>query len=79
MTEDETNDTINNAIDNSITIGQHLKFERERKEISLKIVNQHTKISLTMLSYLEDEDYEKLPDLAYVRGFVKNYSNCCQK
>jgi cytoskeleton protein RodZ len=57
-----------------VTIGKYLRFERDMRQVSLKVVSQHTKISLTMLTYLENEDYDKLPDLAYVRGFVKNYS-----
>lgn len=56
-----------------VTIGQFLRSEREQKNITLKVVSQHTKVSLTMLTYLENEDYESLPDLVYVRGFVKNY------
>ncbi len=57
----------------SVTIGKYLKSKREQRDISIKVLSQHTKISLTMLSCLEEENYDKLPDLTYVRGFVKNY------
>ena len=67
-------DNPSDNIDEMVTIGKYLKFERELREVSLKVVSQHTKISVTMLTYLEEEQFENLPDLAYVRGFVKNYS-----
>jgi cytoskeleton protein RodZ len=72
--DQEHDHSENESFDENVTIGKYLKFERELREVSLKVVSQHTKISLTMLSYLENEEYERLPDLAYVRGFVKNYS-----
>ncbi|MBT7610213.1 MAG: hypothetical protein HN576_10680 [Bacteriovoracaceae bacterium] len=72
--EEDLSESKMESFDEDVTIGKYLKFERELRDVSLKVVSQHTKISLTMLTYLESEEYERLPDLAYVRGFVKNYS-----
>ncbi len=56
------------------TIGSYLKENREGKKVSLKIVSQHTRISLSMLENLEDDQLDQLPSKAYVRGFVKSYA-----
>ena len=56
----------------SIKIGDFIKKARVRKKISLKIVSQHTKISATMLEFLENNQLEKLPNKAYVVGHIKS-------
>ncbi len=56
------------------TIGSFLKENREGKKVSLKIVSQHTRISLSMLENLELDQLDQLPSKAYVRGFVKSYA-----
>lgn len=55
-------------------IGDFLKKHREQLDISIKIVANDTKINITQLEYLENNDFDKLPNIAYVRGFVKNYA-----
>lgn len=49
-------------------------MERENRGLSLKVISQHTKISVTMLQHLEDENFEMLPNKAYVKGFIKSVS-----
>ena len=61
-------------IENSLTIGEILKQAREERNLSLKVISQHTKISTTMLEHLEDNRFNDLPSKAYVIGFVKSYS-----
>ena len=55
-------------------IGDFLKRKREEKNLSIKVIAQHTKISITLLELLEDNNTEQLPDKAYVTGFVKSYA-----
>lgn len=62
-------------IDDGIhTIGAFLHQMREEKNINLKIISQHTKISVTNLEHLESDKLEKLPNRAYVIGYVKSYA-----
>ncbi|MCO4794642.1 MAG: helix-turn-helix domain-containing protein [Bacteriovoracaceae bacterium] len=69
------NENSNNTYDNGfVTIGAYLRHERESRGLSLKIISQHTKISATMLQNLEDENFELLPNEAYIKGFVKSVS-----
>ncbi len=55
------------------TLGQYLKSAREAKDIDLRDAAQQTRISVTYLKALEEEDFAKLPGEVFVKGFLKNY------
>jgi len=56
-------------------IGQVLEKKRLEKGLSLKEVEQATKIRTRYLEGLEREDPTVLPDPVYARGFLKTYAN----
>ncbi|MFZ0134191.1 MAG: DUF2914 domain-containing protein [Desulfobacterales bacterium] len=56
------------------TVGTYLKREREAKNISLGEVAQLTKISQFYLDFLEKDDYEKLPQGPYIKGYISSYA-----
>ncbi len=56
-------------------IGEQLRILRESKNISLNTLSQKSKIGISLLQYLEADDYDKLPNRIYVRGFIKNYAS----
>ncbi|MFI5391755.1 MAG: helix-turn-helix domain-containing protein, partial [Bacteriovoracales bacterium] len=56
-------------------IGEQLRILRDSKNISLSTLAQKTKIGVSLLQYLESDDYDKLPNRIYVRGFIKNYAS----
>jgi curved DNA-binding protein CbpA len=56
--------------------GEYLKKIREYKNVTLERMSDMTKISKTYIKYIEDNNYEKLPAVAYVRGFVFQYAKC---
>ena len=58
---------------NMRTVGQILKEARENKLYTLEDIEKHTKIRTEMLEALERDDYEKLPPLIFIQGFIKNY------
>lgn len=62
---DDLNDTI--------LIGDYLRLLRERSGINIQILSQRTRINLTMLKSLEENDLSSLPNKTYVKGFVKSY------
>lgn len=68
MTEQQTQDQ------EDLTIGQYLRKEREKKNLTVKTISQHTKISTSKLELIEDGNFDELPSLAYVTGFVKSYA-----
>ncbi len=56
-------------------IGAVLAQRRRQKGLSLRDVEQATKIRTRYLEGLEREDYSLLPDAVYVQGFLKTYAN----
>ncbi|MEI8347726.1 MAG: helix-turn-helix transcriptional regulator, partial [Pseudomonadota bacterium] len=56
------------------SIGKYLKKCREDKNLSIKQISQQTKINSTQLELLEKDDLTKLPNMAYVIGYVKSYA-----
>lgn len=56
-------------------IGPILEKKRLEKGLSLKEVEQATKIRTRYLEGLEREDPTSLPDPVYARGFLKTYAN----
>lgn len=55
------------------TVGQILKEERERKFYTLDEIEKATKIRKELLEALEVGQYQKLPPLTFIQGFIKNY------
>lgn len=56
--------------------GEHLRREREVRNIALQDVSRTTKIPLRSLERLEAGEYEALPGEVFVRGFIKSYARC---
>ncbi len=56
-------------------VGAVLERKRREKGLSLRDVEQATKIRTRYLDGLEREDYSVLPDAVYVQGFLKTYAN----
>ena len=56
------------------TVGVYLKKEREAKNISLREVSRLTKISEFYLDYIEKNEFAKLPQGPYIKGYISSYS-----
>ena len=54
--------------------GRYLRTHRRSKGISLEVVSQKTKITMASLRHLEDEELDKLPAPAFVKGFIHAYA-----
>jgi len=54
--------------------GKELKQLREGMGLELQAVSNETKISLKILESLEEESFQKLPALVYLKGFLKSYA-----
>ncbi len=55
-------------------LGELLRKTREAKGLSLAQVEEVTRIHSAYLQALEEEAYDRLPPLVYVKGFLKNYA-----
>ncbi len=54
--------------------GGSLRGIRESMGIDLKQISQKTKINREHLEWLEEERFENLPALVYIRGFIMEYA-----
>jgi DnaJ-class molecular chaperone len=54
--------------------GGAIRRIRESKRITLEDLADHTRISKAYLMALEEENYQKLPAIVYVRGFLQQVS-----
>ncbi|QTL98358.1 DUF4115 domain-containing protein [Iocasia frigidifontis] len=58
-----------------MSIGAKLKEAREKQGLSLKDLQEKTKIRSKYLAALENEEYELIPGEAYVKVFIKGYAD----
>lgn len=56
-------------------IGSSLKAAREKKGITLREVEDATKVRVKYLEALENEDYSILPGRVYAVGFLRSYAS----
>lgn len=57
------------------TVGELLKGARLTKNIRRTQISRKTKIGLEYIKALEKNEFNKLPEAAFVRGFIRNYAN----
>jgi cytoskeleton protein RodZ len=62
------------GLNNKESFGQYLRRERVLREITLEEIANFTKIKISTLTSLENDDYDHLPSIAFVRGFVRAYA-----
>ncbi len=55
--------------------GRYLQTHRRAKGMSLEAVAQKTKISMTCLRHIENEDGAGLPAPTFVKGFIRAYAD----
>jgi len=54
--------------------GAHLRFHRTARGFTLHQIAGETKIGVAILEQIENEDFEALPALAFVRGHVHQFA-----
>lgn len=56
------------------TVGEILKKARLEKKFTFEDIEKATKIRKKFLMALEENAWDKLPSLPYIKGFIRNYS-----
>ncbi|KAB7628402.1 RodZ domain-containing protein [Alkalilimnicola sp. S0819] len=54
--------------------GHLLREARERKRLSLQAVAEHLNLRAQVVDYLEQDRYERLPPLIFVKGYLRAYA-----
>lgn len=57
------------------TVGEILKAEREKKNLSVKDIETGTSIRALYITAIEEENYKIVPGEVYLKGFIRNYAN----
>jgi transcriptional regulator with XRE-family HTH domain len=58
----------------TLSFGRYLQAVRLEKGISLEAVSKETRIRRDVLRLIEEENHNRLPDEAFVRGFIRAYA-----
>ncbi len=58
------------------SLGNYLRRERERQQVSLQDISAATKIQLQFLKEIEEDAYDRLPPAPFVIGFLRAYAQC---
>ena len=56
-------------------LGEELRRERVRRNLTFKDVEQVLHIRTTYLEAIEDGNYDIIPGQVYVKGFIRNYGS----
>lgn len=85
MADDQDNTTDNvpgeapgNAEAQPISVGTVLREARERQGLSVDEVVSRIKFAPRQIAALEADDFAQLPEIAFVRGFVRSYARLLQ-
>jgi len=54
--------------------GEYLKAAREAKGLTLSEMAERTRISLSFLQAVEEDDYDSIPGEVFVTGFLRSYA-----
>lgn len=57
------------------TIGEELRCERVRRELTFKDVEQELHIRAAYLEAIEEGNFKVIPGHVYTKGFIRNYGN----
>ena len=58
----------------AVTVGAALREARERLGLSVAEAAGQTKLAPRQIEALENDDFQHLPEMTFVRGFVRNYA-----
>lgn len=66
------------AVVTSVSLGKTLREARERLGLSIADVVHQTKLAPRQIEALEADDFQHLPEMPFVRGFVRSYAKILQ-
>jgi cytoskeleton protein RodZ len=74
MQQDNESSSMEAKTASSLNVGQMLREAREQQGLSVNDVANRIKFAPKQIEWLEADDYVKLPEAAFVRGFVRSYA-----
>ena len=62
-------------INKDLRIGEALKAEREKRDVSLETISSKTNLSISALIALENDNIERIPGPFYLKNYIRTYLN----
>lgn len=78
LQEKETSDQVNEILSTEIISGRELKAIRKRIGITLEEIFELARIQPNVLEAIEQDQFERLPSMIYLRSFLKSYAETLQ-
>ncbi|HEU0233515.1 MAG TPA: RodZ domain-containing protein [Gallionella sp.] len=78
LPEDNTGQGDSPAAIPAVSLGTTLREARERLGLSIADVANQTKLAPRQIEALEADDFQHLPEMTFVRGFVRSYAKILQ-
>ena len=54
--------------------GERLRRAREEKGLSQEEACKHLRLSTSYMRALEQDDYDRLPEAPFIKGYLRNYA-----
>lgn len=78
LSENSTGQNDGSAAIPAVQLGKTLREARERLGLSIADIASQIKLAPRQIEALEDEDFQRLPEMPFVRGFVRSYARLLQ-
>ena len=75
MNSNRTPPAANSQSANSINVGLELQRLRLRQTRTIEAIAEALKLTTDMVNHLENNNFDKLPNKVFVRGYIRNYLN----
>ena len=66
-------DTQEEHNDEATKPGQYLAYQREKQGVTVEDIASKLHLAVSIIHAIEEDDYDKLPELVYVRGYIRSY------
>ena len=75
MNSNRTPPAANSQSSNSVNVGLELQRLRLRQTRTIEAIAEALKLTTDMVNHLENNNFDKLPNKVFVRGYIRNYLN----
>ncbi|MBC6413781.1 MAG: helix-turn-helix domain-containing protein [Chromatiales bacterium] len=59
--------------------GQYLAYEREKQGLEIENISNELHLSVNIIRALEEDAYDQLPEMVYIRGYIRSYCRLLNK
>ena len=60
------------------SVGRYLREQREAKGMSREEISRSTRVPVSSVERIENDQFDELPGEVFVRGFIRSFAKCCR-